>query len=64
MVENGGGARVALKRLQGLAVLGKMFREELQGDEPAELDVLGLINHTHPAATQLLENAVMGTGSA
>jgi putative ABC transport system permease protein len=53
-----------LKTLQRLAVLGKMFGEELQGDEPAELDVFGLINHTHPAATQLLEDAVMGNGSA
>jgi hypothetical protein len=29
---------------------GKMFGKELQGDEAAQLDVLGLINHTHPAA--------------
>src|SRR5215813_10213707 len=58
MVQSGGGARFALKTLQSLAVLGKMFREELQGDEAAELGVLGLINHTHPAATQLLEDAV------
>ena len=36
-----------------------MFGEELQGDEAAELDVLGLINDTHPATTQLLEDAVM-----
>src|SRR5215470_6842210 len=59
MVQSGSGARFALKAFQSLAVLGKMFREELQGDEPAELDVLGLIDHTHPAATQLLEDTVM-----
>ena len=64
MVQSGGGARFALKTLQSLAVLGKMFGEELQGDEPAELGVLGLVHHTHPAATQLLEDAVMRNGSA
>jgi len=52
-------ARFALKAFQGLAVLGKMFGEELQGDEPAELGILGLVDHTHAAATQLLEDAVM-----
>src|SRR6516162_8158705 len=41
-----------------------MFGQELQGDEAAELGILGLINHTHPAAAQLLEDAVMRNGSA
>src|SRR6516162_2978348 len=59
MVQSGGGAGFTLKALQSLAVLGKMFRQKLQGDEAAELGVLGLINHTHAAATQLLEDAVM-----
>jgi len=51
------------KRSKSLAVLGKTFGQELQGDEAAELGVLGLINHTHPAATQPLEDAVMRNGS-
>src|SRR5215469_11436781 len=65
MVESRGGARFALKTLQSLAVLRKMFGEELQGDKAAELGVLGFINHTHPAATtQLLEDAVVRNRSA
>ena len=64
MVQSGGGARFALKAFQSQAVLSKMFGEELQGDEPAELGVLGLIHHSHAAATQLLEDAVMRNGSA
>src|SRR5215471_21755670 len=64
MVQSGGGARFTLKTLQSLAVLGKMLRQELQGDEAAELGVLGLIDHTHPAATELLHDAVMRNGSA
>jgi hypothetical protein len=64
VVQSGGGARFALEAFQSLALLGKMFRQELQGNEPAELGVLGLINHTHAAATQLLEDAVVRNGSA
>jgi hypothetical protein len=64
MVQSGGSARFALKTLKRLAVLGTMFGQELQGGEPAELDVLGFINHTHPAAAQLVEDAVMRNGSA
>jgi hypothetical protein len=41
-----------------------VFGEELQGDEAAELEVLGLINHTHTAATELLEDVVMRNGLA
>jgi hypothetical protein len=29
-------------------------QQELQGDKPAELGILGLIDHTHAAATKLL----------
>src|SRR5215467_10491967 len=64
MVQSGGGARFALKPFQSLAVLRTMFGEELQGNGAAELGVFGLINHTHAAATQLLEDAVMRNGSA
>ena len=48
LVQSGRGARLALEAFQSLVVLGKMFRQKLQGDEPTELGVLGLINHTHP----------------
>jgi hypothetical protein len=64
MIEGGGRLCFALETFQSLAVLGKMFWQKLQGDEAAKLGVFGLINHTHPAATQLLEDAVMGNGSA
>ena len=64
LVQSGRGARLALEAFQSLVVLGKMFRQKLQGDEPTKLGVLGLINHTHPASTQLLEDAVMRNGPA
>jgi len=64
VIESQGRARFALEALQSLVVLGKMFIQKLQGDEAAELGVLGLINDTHPVATQLLEDAVMRSRSA
>src|SRR5262249_40657242 len=59
MIERTRSPRLALKAFQGLAVLCKMFRQELEGNEAAELGVLGLVDYTHTAATQLLEDAVM-----
>ena len=59
MVQSGGGARFALKAFQSLVVLGKMFGEQLQGNEAAEPSVFGLVDHTHTAATQLLKDAVV-----
>jgi hypothetical protein len=32
--------------------------------EPKRHEVLGLVNHTHPAATQLLQDAVVRDGLA
>src|SRR5580700_10635923 len=37
---------------------------ELQGDETSEFEILGLVNHTHPAAPQFFENAVVRNGLA
>ena len=34
--------------------------KKLESDKPPELYILGLINHTHPTAAQLLDDAVMG----
>ena len=38
--------------------------QEFQRDEAAKLGVFGLIHHPHAAATQLLEDTVMGNGPA
>jgi len=50
MVEGGGGARFALKPLQCLAITGEFRWQEFQRDAASQLAVLGLENHTHPAA--------------
>ena len=59
MVEGGGGLGFALEALQGLMIFGHVFRQELERDEAMELGVLGLIDDTHPSATELLQNAVV-----
>jgi len=70
---NGADVRVVLRRCgltfaleagEGLRVFGDVVREEFQGDEAIEFDVLGFVDHTHPAATELLYNAVVRDGLA
>jgi hypothetical protein len=39
--------------------MSNLFRQEFQGDEPTKVSVLGFVDHTHPAATQLFQDAVM-----
>ena len=38
------------------------FRQEFQRDEATKLGVLSLVNHTHAATAQLLDDAVVGDG--
>ena len=47
-----------------LSVLRNIVGQELQGDKAMELGVFGLIHHTHTAATELFDDAVMRDGLA
>jgi hypothetical protein len=38
--------------------------QKLEGDKPTELHILSLEHHTHPAATELLNDAVVRDGLA
>ena len=64
VIQRGCGLGFALKTAEGLCVVGELVRKELQGDVAAELEVLRLVHNTHPAATQLLHNAVVRDGLA
>src|SRR5208282_2428744 len=64
MVESGSGAGFAAKPLQGVRILGYIVREELEGHEAAEVQVLCLIDHAHASTTELFHYAVVGNGSA
>ena len=64
MVQSGSGLRFALKALEGLRVVGYIVGQELQGDEAAELGVLGLVDDAHAAAAELFDDAVVRDGLA
>jgi hypothetical protein len=64
VIQCGRGLRLALKTTEGLGITGYLVGQELEGDEPVEPGVFGLVNHTHTAAAQLLDDAVMRDGLA
>ena len=64
MVQGGCGACFPPKARERLRVLGQFFGKKLQGDEAVQPRVLGLIDHAHPAAAQLLDDAVVRDGLA
>ena len=60
VVQGGCGPRLAAEAFERLRVLGKVVGQELEGDEAAKLCVLGLVDDTHPAAPEPLNDAVVG----
>ena len=54
----------ALKAAECLWVFGHVVGQEFQSDKTAELYVLSLIDDTHPAASELLDNPVVRDGLA
>ncbi len=62
MVQGRRGARLSAKTFQRLRVFCNILRQELQSDKATEFDVLGLVDHTHPATAQLLDDAVVRDG--
>ncbi len=64
MVQRGSGLRFALEAGEGLRVFGNVVGQELQGDEAVQLHVLSLVDHTHAAAAELLDDAVVRDGLA
>ncbi len=45
-------------------IFSQCLGQELQGDQAAQLGVLGFIHHAHAAAAELLQNPVMRDGGA
>jgi len=60
MVQRGRGFGLSLESAESLCVVGEFVGQELQGDVATELEVFGLIHHTHAPATNPAEDAVMG----
>jgi hypothetical protein len=64
MIEGGGGPSFALKSLQSFIIGDSSLGQEFESDEATELGVHRLINHTHSAAAQSLDNPVVTNGLA
>ena len=64
MIESGSGTCLTPEALQSSRITGHQLREKLQRDKAAKFRVFGFIDHTHPTAAQLLDDAVMGEGLA
>ncbi len=64
MVQSGGGLRFALEARQRLRILGNIVGQELEGDKAMQPCVFGLVDNTHPAAAELLDDAVVRDGLA
>jgi len=62
MIQRGSSLGFALETAEGLRVFGYVVGQKLEGNEAAELHILGLVHHTHAAAAKLLNDAVVGDG--
>jgi hypothetical protein len=54
----------ALKSLQRNGLSDQIVRQELQGNVAVQLEVFGLIHHTHPATAEFFDDAVVRDGGA
>src|SRR5579862_408355 len=59
MVQRGCSLRFAAKACQSLGIARNVLRQELEGNKAMQAGVLGLVDHTHSAAAQFLDDAVM-----
>jgi hypothetical protein len=59
MIKRGRSGCLALQAFARVLVAGQFVRQKLQSDQAAQLGVFGLVDHTHPAAPELFEDAVV-----
>ena len=62
MVQRGSRLRLALKAAERLGILGHFIGQKFERDKTMQPRVFGFVNHTHAAAAQLLDNAVVRNG--
>jgi hypothetical protein len=58
------GLRLATEAAEGLWIARDFVGQELKSDETVQARVLGLVNHSHAAAAQLFEDAIVRDGLA
>jgi hypothetical protein len=59
MVERRCGAGFPLKSCECLTVLGQLSGKEFQSHKATEFDILSLVDDTHAAAAELLDDAIV-----
>ena len=64
MIQGGRGLRFALESGESLRIFCHLFGQELQGHKAVESSVLGLVDDTHPAAAEFLNDAIVRDGLA
>src|ERR1700730_17855248 len=64
MIQCRGRLGFALEAAECLRVFGYIFGQELERHKATELHILGLVNHPHPTAAKLLDDAVVRNGLA
>src|SRR6267143_1622908 len=64
MIQCRGGLGLTLEASEHLRVACDVFGKELQRDETMEASILGLVDDSHTAATELLDDVVMRDGLA
>jgi len=64
MVQGGSSLCLTIETAQSLRIWREPVRKELQGNEAMELGILGLKNDAHTAATEFLDDSVVGDGLA
>jgi hypothetical protein len=64
MIQCRGGLGFTLKAAERLRVFGDVVGKELESDKATELYVLSLVNHTHPAAAEFFDDAIVRDGLA
>jgi hypothetical protein len=60
MVQCRGSLGLPLKTAERLRIIGNIVGQELERHEPAEFDILRLVDHAHATAAQLFYDVVMG----
>ena len=62
MVEGGSCLGFALKAAEGLRIFGDLIGQKLESDKTMQPGVLGLVDHTHTAAANFFNDAVVRYG--
>ena len=62
MVQRGRGLGLALKAAERRGILGHFIGQKLERYKAVQPRVFRFVNHAHPAAAQLLDNAVVRNG--